>query len=205
MTGTKLRERWQEFMKKPGGRRVVFAVLACLLGAAVVGLCIMCYSKGFNAGRTKQRANTVTQNKKEPKEETQASVTASGQAAESSGAAVSEQAVVSEAAAGNTEEPDSKDQTKPKGNKVNQNTAHEGSAAAPTSSYAGKLSVNGSQLFAGSSPVQLRGVSTHGLSWYPEYVNPAMFAELKAWGANAVRLAMYTAEYNGYCTGGGAL
>lgn len=50
--------------------------------------------------------------------------------------------------------------------------------------------------------VQLRGVSTHGLSWYPEYVNDKCFKELHdKWGANVVRLAMYTEEYNGYCTG----
>ncbi len=51
--------------------------------------------------------------------------------------------------------------------------------------------------------VQLRGVSTHGLSWYPEYVNDKYFkAKLHdKWGANVVRLAMYTEEYNGYCSG----
>lgn len=53
--------------------------------------------------------------------------------------------------------------------------------------------------------VQLRGVSTHGLSWYPQYVNDKCFQELHdKWGANVVRLAMYTEEYNGYCTGNSA-
>lgn len=53
--------------------------------------------------------------------------------------------------------------------------------------------------------VQLRGVSTHGLSWYPEYVNDKCFKELHdKWGANVVRLAMYTEEYNGYCSGDAA-
>lgn len=37
---------------------------------------------------------------------------------------------------------------------------------------AGALQVLGAQLCAeDGSPVQLRGVSTHGLSWYPQYVN----------------------------------
>lgn len=46
------------------------------------------------------------------------------------------------------------------------------------------------------------GVSTHGLSWYPQYVNDKCFAQLHdKWGANVVRLAMYTEEYNGYCSG----
>ena len=50
--------------------------------------------------------------------------------------------------------------------------------------------------------VQLRGVSTHGLSWFPGYVNKEAFTQFKnEWGCNVIRLAMYTAEYNGYCTG----
>ncbi|MBE5964351.1 MAG: glycoside hydrolase family 5 protein [Lachnospira sp.] len=50
--------------------------------------------------------------------------------------------------------------------------------------------------------VQLRGVSTHGLSWFPGYVNKEAFTQFKnEWGCNIIRLAMYTAEYNGYCTG----
>jgi endoglucanase len=52
-------------------------------------------------------------------------------------------------------------------------------------------------------PVQLRGVSTHGLAWYPEYVNEDAFRTLRdEWNVNTVRLAMYTAESGGYCTGG---
>lgn len=51
--------------------------------------------------------------------------------------------------------------------------------------------------------VRLRGVSTHGLAWFPDYVNAESFRTLKEdWGANAVRLALYTAEYGGYCNGG---
>ncbi len=66
------------------------------------------------------------------------------------------------------------------------------------------LSVEGTQLVDNEgNPVQLRGVSTHGLSWYPEYVNEACFRQLKEeWGADVVRLAMYTAESGGYCTDG---
>lgn len=67
-----------------------------------------------------------------------------------------------------------------------------------------KLRVDGNHLVDGSGKtVQLRGVSTHGLSWYPQYVNSDAFKTLRDdWGANVVRLAMYTAEYNGYCSGG---
>lgn len=68
------------------------------------------------------------------------------------------------------------------------------------------LKVKGSQLVnAKGKAVQLKGVSTHGLSWFPEYVNAQSFRHLKKnWGVNAVRLAMYTGEYNGYCTGDAA-
>ena len=52
-------------------------------------------------------------------------------------------------------------------------------------------------------PVQLRGISTHGLAWFPGYVNEECFKELhEKWNANVIRLAMYTAESGGYCTDG---
>ncbi len=67
----------------------------------------------------------------------------------------------------------------------------------------GKLSVNGTQLCdQDGTPVQLRGISTHGLAWYPDYINQDCVNELKSWGANLLRLAMYTAESGGYCTDG---
>lgn len=80
-----------------------------------------------------------------------------------------------------------------------------GSGTAPLQTVPyGALAVDGTQLVDGSgNPVQLRGVSTHGLAWYPDYVNAECFRELKEeWGMNVVRLAMYTAEYGGYCSGG---
>ena len=56
---------------------------------------------------------------------------------------------------------------------------------------------------AKGQPVQLRGISTHGLAWYPDYVNTDCFRQLREeWGANVIRLAMYTAESGGYCTDG---
>lgn len=68
----------------------------------------------------------------------------------------------------------------------------------------GALRVFGTQLVdAAGQPVQLRGVSTLGLAWFPEFVNEAAFRTLRDdWGANAVRLAMYTCEDGGYMTGG---
>lgn len=66
------------------------------------------------------------------------------------------------------------------------------------------LHVEGTQLVNEAGvPVQLKGLSTHGLAWFPQYVNQELFAELATdWKCNVVRLAMYSAEYNGYCTGG---
>lgn len=66
------------------------------------------------------------------------------------------------------------------------------------------LAVNGTQLVdSQGNPVQLRGISTHGLAWYPGYVNADCFMQLKEeWGIDVIRLAMYTAENGGYCTSG---
>ena len=68
------------------------------------------------------------------------------------------------------------------------------------------LSVKGTKIVnSKGKTVQLKGVSTHGLSWFPEYVNKIAFTYMKKnWKINTVRLAMYTAEYNGYCTGDAA-
>lgn len=67
----------------------------------------------------------------------------------------------------------------------------------------GQLSVKGVDLVdKNGSKYQLKGVSTHGLQWFPQYVNKDAFKTLRDnWGANVVRLAMYTGE-NGYCSGG---
>lgn len=86
-----------------------------------------------------------------------------------------------------------------------QETVVYGAASTPVSKH-GRLSVKGADLVDGSrNKFQLRGISTHGINWdvgYP-YVNKAAFKTLRDdWGVNAVRLAMYTSEYNGYCSGG---
>ncbi len=68
--------------------------------------------------------------------------------------------------------------------------------------FYGALHVEGTHLAAeDGTPVQLRGVSTHGLGWFPDYVNETMIAQARQeWGCNVFRLAMYTADYNGYCS-----
>ncbi len=76
-------------------------------------------------------------------------------------------------------------------------------AGSPLATF-GALHVEGTSLAsADGSPVQLRGVSTHGLAWFPQYVNSDAFMTLRDdWHVNCVRLALYTAEYDGYCEGG---
>lgn len=68
----------------------------------------------------------------------------------------------------------------------------------------GKLSVKGTNLVdKNGKAVQLRGISTHGLAWFPQYVNKDAFKDLRdKWNVNMIRLAMYTAENGGYCTDG---
>ncbi len=74
--------------------------------------------------------------------------------------------------------------------------------AAPSAD--GALHVEGTHLVGSNGePVQLRGLSTHGLAWFPQYVNEEFFRQLHdEWKVNVVRLAMYTAESGGYCTDG---
>ncbi|MDE6750075.1 MAG: cellulase family glycosylhydrolase [Lachnospiraceae bacterium] len=71
-------------------------------------------------------------------------------------------------------------------------------------STAGALHVEETQLTdSHGNAIQLKGISTHGLAWFPEYVNEDCFRQFKQeWNVNVIRLAMYTAEYGGYCSGG---
>lgn len=46
--------------------------------------------------------------------------------------------------------------------------------------------------------VRLKGMSSHGLMWYPEYINTRSLDALSEYGANAIRLAMYTDQNKGY-------
>lgn len=70
----------------------------------------------------------------------------------------------------------------------------------------GKLSVKGTDIVdMNGDKYQLKGVSTHGITWFPDYVNKEAFETLRDdWGANLIRLAMYTdtGDSYGYCSGG---
>lgn len=64
------------------------------------------------------------------------------------------------------------------------------------------ITVNGKKTLgtASGNPVQLRGMSTHGLQWFPGIINDNAFSALADdWSANVIRLAMYVGE-GGYAT-----
>ena len=64
----------------------------------------------------------------------------------------------------------------------------------------GRLSLMGTQLVnAAGNPIQLRGMSTHGLNWYGEFYRAHMngFDTLATtWGADIIRFSMYIHEYD---------
>ena len=101
---------------------------------------------------------------------------------------------------GNTAQPGGSDS----GNDSGNNSDTGSNAGIVTTDPTGRLQVSGTKLTDESGNIiQLRGVSTHGISWFPDYVNYDAFATLKNdWGANVVRIAMYPEEYNGYLSGG---
>ncbi len=39
---------------------------------------------------------------------------------------------------------------------------------------------------------QLRGISTHGIGWYPEYINAGAMKTVRETGGNVIHIAMYT-------------
>ena len=80
----------------------------------------------------------------------------------------------------------------------------DGDSTGITLDYYGALHVEDGILVDNTGKaVQLTGVSSHGLSWFPEYVTADSIKSLRDnWGINVIRLAMYTSDYNGYCVGG---
>lgn len=74
----------------------------------------------------------------------------------------------------------------------------------PSPSKCGELKVVGTNLCdKDGNSVQLKGISTHGIAWFPGYVNNDAFAQFsQEWNASVMRIAMYTEEYQGYCSDG---
>ncbi len=64
----------------------------------------------------------------------------------------------------------------------------------------GKLSLNGTNIVdKNGNNFQLKGVSTHGIAWFPQYINQDAFEFMRdKWGINTIRLAMYSNPNDGY-------
>ena len=71
----------------------------------------------------------------------------------------------------------------------------EESTARPSTN--GTLSVRSADLVdKNGNSVLLKGVSLHGITWFPEFVNEDLFMQVsQEWDANLIRLPMYTEEY----------
>lgn len=66
----------------------------------------------------------------------------------------------------------------------------------------GKLSVKGTNIVDKNGDIfSLKGVSTHGIAWFPQYINKDTFLTIRDdWGANTIRIAMYSDPNAGYST-----
>lgn len=66
-------------------------------------------------------------------------------------------------------------------------------------SYNGNLKISGTSLVNQyDEKIQLKGISSHGLQWYGEFINENNIKVFRdEWHSNVFRIAMYTAE-NGY-------
>lgn len=74
-------------------------------------------------------------------------------------------------------------------------------AATPVQKW-GRLSVSGTDIVnEKGKKVQIKGVSTHGIAWFPQYVNKSCFKSFRKMGVNTIRLALYSDPGSGYSTG----
>lgn len=190
-------------MKKTG-------IILCILGGilVVVGLVMIAFAMGQKtaAGSSNVNSPSVVESQEQSVEEVsqessqEASLESTQEASQSSAAEETTEASGSEEVSQSTEESQSAEQSEAQSS--SEAEAEEITLATP--SVCGKLSVKGTELVDEQGrPVQLRGVSTHGIGWFPAYVDQNTFRELRNnWNVNVVRLAMYTHENQGYCTDG---
>lgn len=190
-------------MKKTG-------IILCILGGilVVVGLVMIAFAMGQKtaAGSSNVNSPSVVESQEQSVEEVsqessqEASPESTQEASQSSAAEETTEASGSEEVSQSTEESQSAEQSEAQSS--SEAEAEEITLATP--SVCGKLSVKGTELVDEQGrPVQLRGVSTHGIGWFPAYVDQNTFRELRNnWNVNVVRLAMYTHENQGYCTDG---
>ncbi len=60
---------------------------------------------------------------------------------------------------------------------------------------------NGKIIDKNGNSLVLKGMSSHGIVWFPNFINKHSIQMTKENGANVFRVAMYTEEYGGYTTG----
>lgn len=178
--------------------RILISVSAVLMvGIIVLAIAIANVPDG---GQTTVSMSAVTEESASTNDVAAISTTATSEevVASDEGMAESQETLAGESTQELTEETASVAQ-----NTASPTTVTSSETGTPVANH-GELSVSGTKLVDESgNPYQLKGVSTHGINWFPEYVNADSFRTLRdEWGANCVRLAMYTADYNGYCAGG---
>lgn len=85
---------------------------------------------------------------------------------------------------------------------LNNNTGNNSNIDSNNSSIS-KLSVKGTKIVnASGQAVVLNGISTHGIAWFPQYINKEAFQSVKnTFGANVIRIAMYSEPSAGYYEG----
>ena len=98
---------------------------------------------------------------------------------------------------------DTEDKSDDKTTEASNNKPKDDNGKTPFENH-GKLRVEGTDIVdEHGDKFQLKGPSTHGIAWFPDYVSYDTFKTFRDdWGANMVRIAMYTHESGGYCNGG---
>ena len=180
------KDSWGRFMK----RNKMVAVCAIVLGGMLI---FQGCGKAESTADAAAKSNTELADSIESKETTESEeATESSDVKETTETAKATE--VSEPDENTSEEKNTESQRKPDSSKTD--------LATPAS--AGALRVEGTQLVdCNGNAVQLKGLSTHGLAWFPEYINEDCFRQFREeWNVNVIRLAMYTAEGGGYCTDG---
>ena len=180
------KDSWGRFMK----RNKMVAVCAIVLGGMLI---FQGCGKAESTADAAAKSNTELADSIESKETTESEeATESSDVKETTETAKATE--VSEPDENTSEEKNTESQRKPDSSKTD--------LATPAS--AGALRVEGTQLVdCNGNAVQLKGLSTHGLAWFPDYINEECFRQFREeWNVNVIRLAMYTAEGGGYCTDG---
>lgn len=151
-------------------------------------------TESFSEIQTESEVESTSEPESEPESESESE-------SESETKTEPESEAETEPESGKAAEPSTAAATEPSASSESGSTSAAGDT--PVAAH-GQLSVSGTQMVDQyGQTFQLRGVSTHGIAWFPEYVNYEAFQTMRdEWGVNAVRLAMYTAESSGYCTGG---